>query len=141
MNPSKINQLWALLIAVLAVHHSSLVIASSTSGANASTLSATAAANLDIPGIPPRHQRMEKRFLGSLRSPVARKRETDGSRTERVRVGRGGVFEHVKKQTMVDGLGQEEAEALYRQYQLEEAERMALAQDSNTFDAVQLAGE
>ncbi|KAJ9098965.1 hypothetical protein QFC19_006189 [Naganishia cerealis] len=130
------NQLWALLLALLAVSSPTIVIASATSTSNLS-MAAGPDLNLDVGAVPPRHQRMEKRFVGSMRSDPAMRRKVSRGDRDTVHVGRGGKFDLVKKQQQeagvtvaatVDGLFSGTGE-----------EAAAVVAQENTFDAVQLA--
>jgi hypothetical protein len=73
---------------------------------------------------------MEKRFLGSLRTTRTR----DDTAAQARRVGRGGVFEYVKRQVLTADIGR--VETLYREVQEEEQSAAGEA-----FDGVQLAGK
>jgi hypothetical protein len=118
MHPSKANSLWALLLALLAISNPAIVMASTISTSNLSMADGTQS-NLDVGVVPPRHQKMEKRFVGSLRNDQSMRRKLGRGDGDTIHVGRGGTFELVKKQQ----------------------ETPVVVADENTFDAVQLAGE
>ncbi|KAJ9113182.1 hypothetical protein QFC22_006021 [Naganishia vaughanmartiniae] len=116
MHPSKANQLWALLLALLAISNPAIVIASAVSTSNLSIAVGTQS-NLGVGVVPSRHQKMEKRFVGSLRNDPAMRRKLGRGDGDTVHVGRGGKFELVKKQQLTSDV----------------------TVDQNTFDAVKLA--
>ncbi|KAJ9119929.1 hypothetical protein QFC24_005412 [Naganishia onofrii] len=92
-------------------------MASTISTSNLSMADGTQS-NLDVGVVPPRHQKMEKRFVGSLRNDQSMRRKLGRGDGDTIHVGRGGTFELVKKQQ----------------------ETPVVVADENTFDAVQLAG-
>ncbi|KAJ9104619.1 hypothetical protein QFC21_002117 [Naganishia friedmannii] len=118
MHPSKANSLWALLLALLAISNPATVMASSAISTSNLSMAAGTPSNLNVGVVPSRHQKMEKRFVGSLRNDHQSLRRNLGRGDgDTVHVGRGGKFELVKKQQ----------------------ETGVMAADENTFDAVQLA--
>jgi hypothetical protein len=118
MHPSKANSLWAVLLALVAISNPALVMASTMSISNLSMAVGTQS-DLDVAVVPPRHQKMEKRFVGSLRKDQSMRRMSSRGDRDTVHVGRGGKFELVKKQQ----------------------ETGTVVVEENTFDAVSLAGE